>query len=159
MATKSVYPFSVETTNPSFLNNLTDTQVRLLFLFEHNRENTSENVYPSFEDFLKRLNRDDVDTENYYFVSASNEPLTEDEINDNDPYAEVANSLVDEDDVYIDAWTTLNSDEEGRNVARVDLTNGEIRWYNEQARFSRRVQEAIDEVFDKIKTGYYHTED
>ncbi len=156
MLSKAVYPFSVDTTDPQFLHNLSDVQVRLLYEYEHQRNKTGENVYPTFDDFLLHLNRDMVGTENNYFAIASSALVTEVEMNDNDPYTEVRSNFVNENnEVCIDAWKTDDDNEEGATVARVDTEYGHLIWVNPQARFSRKVQEVVDEVLADVEKKLY----
>lgn len=155
MLSKAVYPFSVETTDPQFLHSLSDVQVRLLYKYEHQRNETGENVYPTFDDFLLHLNRDMVDTENNYFAIASSDLVTEVEMNDNDPYTEVRSNFMDNNEIYIDAWKTDDDNEEGSTVARIDTEYGHLIWVNPQARFSRQVQEVVDEVLAEVEKELY----
>lgn len=154
-ATKAVYPFSVDAYTPSYLSSLTDKEIRLLNHFENKRE-TQEDVIPSVEEFFSRLNQDMIDTENKFYYLASSEPVTEQELEESDKFVEVRSDFVDEDEVYIDAWKTSDDNEEGVNVARIDINFGDVQWYNTEGRFSRRVQEEVDKVLRDIELGKYN---
>lgn len=62
-------------------------------------------------------------------------------------YAEVRNDF-DNGEGYtmIDAWKTSDPDEEGKVVAVVNNTTKEVFYIEPSARFSKRVQEAINEL-------------
>ena len=59
------------------------------------------------------------------------------------------------DDLYhcwcIDAWRTSNDNEEGKVVAKVDGTTGNVTYLEDDARYDFQVQERITILQDEIK--------
>ena len=68
-------------------------------------------------------------------------------VEEDDDYMEVRNNF-DNGEGYttIDAWKTSDPDEEGKVVAVVNNTTKEVFYIEPSARFSKRVQEAINEL-------------
>ena len=72
-------------------------------------------------------------------------------------WSEIRNNYFDEDDrlVYIDAWLTDDSNEEGAVIAKVNVDTQKITYIDNDAKKDKYAQEIIREVFIDIKNGIY----
>lgn len=72
-------------------------------------------------------------------------------------WAEIRNDYCNEEDgkIYIDAWKTCNSNEEGKVIAKVDYKTKEIQYLNEAAKMDDYAQEVIAETLNSIDNGDY----
>ena len=69
-------------------------------------------------------------------------------------WAEIRSDYVDEENMiqYVDAWLTLDGDEEGKVIAKINLITKEVEYLDSDARYDEYAQEAISTVFED---GWY----
>lgn len=72
-------------------------------------------------------------------------------------WREIRNDYCDEEGgtVYIDAWKTFDSNEEGEVIATVDYKTKEIQYLNEAAKTDDYAQEVIIKTLNSIDNGDY----
>lgn len=68
-------------------------------------------------------------------------------------WKEIKNSFIDEDEnvVCIDAWKTNDENEEGKVIAKVDITTKEVTYLDESAKTDRYAQEVIKDAIARIE--------
>jgi hypothetical protein len=68
-------------------------------------------------------------------------------------WSQVNNEFFDHDGfVCIDAWETEDDNEEGKVIAKIDVTNGNVTYLDERAKNDSLAKENINEVVTRIKT-------
>ncbi len=67
-------------------------------------------------------------------------------------YREIRSNFVDYDKniMYIDAWRTTNSNEEGKVIAKINLSNSEVEYVDEQAKTDAYAQTVIRRVLNAV---------
>jgi len=67
-------------------------------------------------------------------------------------WSEIRDSFEDEGILHIDAWTSDDeNDEDGKTIAMINLSNGEVEYLDERARTDINAQEIIQWHIDQIK--------
>ncbi len=56
--------------------------------------------------------------------------------------------------IFVDAW--VGNDEEGKVIAKVNSTTGEVTYLDERAKTDRYAQNMITELVDEIKKNFVH---
>jgi hypothetical protein len=68
-------------------------------------------------------------------------------------WSQINNEFFDDEGfTLIDAWETEDDNEEGKVIAKIDVTNGNVSYLDERAKTDSLAQENIKEVVDRIKT-------
>lgn len=72
-------------------------------------------------------------------------------------WAEIRNDNYDVEErcICIDAWQTLNGNEEGKVIAKVYIDEAKVEYLDEDARTDVYAQEIIDEAVRDKYEGYY----
>lgn len=71
-------------------------------------------------------------------------------------YAEIRCDFFDEEEKYfVDAWKTGNDNEEGIVIAKIDLANKTVEYFDTDAKTDEYAQDVINEF---LKNGYLLTE-
>ena len=70
-------------------------------------------------------------------------------------WAEIRNDFYSEEEgkVYIDAWLTDDSDEEGEVIAKINYKTKEIEYIEDYAKYDPYAQEVINETLKSIDDG------
>jgi hypothetical protein len=66
-------------------------------------------------------------------------------------WSEIRDTFEDEGILHIDAWTTEDEEEDGRTIAKINLTTGEVEYLDERAKTDESAQETIQFHVDEIK--------
>ena len=67
-----------------------------------------------------------------------------------DEFSEVRSNYDDGEYLYIDAWRTMDDNEEGEVVAKIDLETHNVIWCNSDAKESQNVREEIMQALKEL---------
>lgn len=72
-------------------------------------------------------------------------------------WSEIRNDFCNEEErkVFIDAWTTIDDNEEGKVIAKVDYKTKEIEYLDADAKTDKYAQEIIAETLKQIDNDDY----
>ena len=63
---------------------------------------------------------------------------------------DISTDFEDQEVIYIDAYRTNNSNEEGKTIATIDIKTGEVEYRDERAEYDDYAQEEIKYVIDNV---------
>lgn len=68
-------------------------------------------------------------------------------------WSEIRDTFEDEGILHIDAWKTEDEEEDGRTIAKINMQNGTVEYFDERARTDESAQETIQFNVHQIKKG------